>query len=80
MNMAQCASAHPTESIEPMTTPTPLDHARLEPVNDAMAKPNDQARPDKKELFLVNPALLNAKALGDPKIFEAQIASALKDL
>ena len=80
MNMALCVSAHLIESIELMTTPTPLDIAGLEQVYDALATAIDQAGPDKSELFLVKLALLNAKALGDPKIFEAQIASALKDL
>lgn len=80
MNMAQCASAHFTESIELMTPPNTLDNAGLEQVYDALATAIDQAGPDKSELFLVKLALLNAKALGDPKIFEAQIASALKDL
>lgn len=80
MTMAQSASVHLTESIEFMTTPNTLDIAGLEQVYDALATAIDQAGPDKSELFLVKLALLNAKALGDPQIFEAQIASALKDL
>jgi hypothetical protein len=80
MNRAQRASAHLTESIELMTTPNILDIAGLEQVYDALATAIDQAGPDKSELFLVKLALLNAKALGDPQIFEAQIASALQDL
>jgi hypothetical protein len=40
----------------------------------------DQAGPEKSELFLVKLALLNAKALGQPEIFENQIALALKNL
>ena len=62
-------------------TPQPtLSLTGLETVYDALATAIDQAGSDKKELFLVKLALLNAKALGDPQIFEAQIASALKDL
>ena len=80
MNRAQCASAHLTEFFELMTIPNTLDIAGLEQVYDALATAIDQAGPDKSELFLVKLALLNAKALGDPQIFEAQIASALKDL
>ena len=78
--MAQSASAHLIESIELMTTPNTLDIAGLEQVYDALATAIDQAGSDNSELFLVKLALLNAKALGDPQIFEAQIASALKDL
>lgn len=80
VNMAQSASAHLIESIELMTTHNILDIAGLEQVYDALATAIDQAGPDKSELFLVKLALLNAKALGDPQIFEVQIASALKDL
>ena len=80
MNRAQCASAQLTEFFELMTNPNTLDIAGLEQVYDALATAIDQAGPDKSELFLVKLALLNAKALGDPQIFEAQIASALKDL
>jgi hypothetical protein len=63
-----------------MTTHNTLDIAGLEQVYDALATAIDQAGPDKSELFLVKLALLNAKAQGDSQIFEAQIASALKDL
>jgi len=45
-----------------------------------LANAIDQAGSDKSELFLVKLALLNAKALGDPQKFEAQIAAALQDL
>jgi hypothetical protein len=57
-----------------------LDIAGLEQVYDRLATAIDQAGPEKSELFLVKLALLNAKALGQPEIFENQIASALKDL
>ena len=57
-----------------------LDIAGLEQVYDRLAPAIDQAGPEKSELFLVKLALLNAKALGQPEIFENQIALALKDL
>ncbi|MEY4125567.1 MAG: hypothetical protein RL770_2148 [Pseudomonadota bacterium] len=57
-----------------------LDIAGLEQVYDRLATAIDQAGPEKSELFLVKLALLNAKALGQPEIFENQIALALKDL
>ena len=63
-----------------MPAQTSLDIAGLEKVYDALATAIDQAGADKSELFLVKLALLNAKALGNPEVFEAQIASALKDL
>jgi hypothetical protein len=63
-----------------MTTSATLDIAGLEQVYDALAAAIDQAGTDKSELFLVKLALLNAKALGDPQVFESQIALALKDL
>jgi hypothetical protein len=40
----------------------------------------DEAGPEKSELFLVKLALLNAKAMGQPALFEAQVEAALKDL
>jgi hypothetical protein len=49
-------------------------------VYDALALAIDQAGSDKSELFLVKLALLNAKTLGDPQIFESNIATALKNL
>lgn len=61
------------------TTPS-LDIAGLEKVYDNLAEAIDQAGSDKSELFLVKLALLNAKALGSPAVFEANIAAALKDL
>ena len=57
-----------------------LDIAGLEQVYDRLAIAIDQAGPEKSELFLVKLALLNAKALGQPEIFENQIALALKNL
>ena len=57
-----------------------LDIAGLEQVYDQLATAIDQAGPEKSELFLVKLALLNAKALGQPEIFENQIVLALKDL
>ena len=57
-----------------------LDIAGLEQVYDRLATAIDQAGPEKSELFLVKLALLYAKALGQPEIFENQIALALKDL
>ena len=63
-----------------MNTIHTLDIAGLEQVYDRLATANDQAGPEKSELFLVKLALLNAKALGQPEIFENQIALALKGL
>ena len=57
-----------------------LDIAGLEQVYDRLATAIDQAGPETSELFLVKLALLNAKALGQPEIFENQIVLALKDL
>lgn len=63
-----------------MNSAQTLDIAGLEQVYDRLATAIDQAGPEKSELFLVKLALLNAKALGQPEIFENQIALALKDL
>jgi hypothetical protein len=63
-----------------MNTIHTLDIAGLEQVYDRLATAIDQAGPEKSELFLVKLALLNAKALGQPEIFENQIALALKGL
>ena len=63
-----------------MNTPHALDIAGLENVYDALAQAIDQAGSDKSELFLVKLALLNAQALGDAKVFEANIEAALRDL
>jgi len=57
-----------------------LDIAGLEQVYDRLATAIDEAGPEKSELFLVKLALLNAKALGQPDLFEAQVEAALKDL
>jgi hypothetical protein len=57
-----------------------LDIAGLEQVYDRLATAIDQAGPEKSELFLVKLALLNAKAIGRPDLFEAHIDAALKDL
>jgi hypothetical protein len=68
------------ESIDAMNMQDKLDIAGLEKVYDALALAIDQAGSDKSELFLVKLALLNAKTLGDPQIFESNIATALKNL
>jgi hypothetical protein len=52
----------------------------LEQVYDRLATAIDEAGPEKSELFLVKLALLNAKAMGQPDLFEAQVEAALKDL
>ena len=52
----------------------------LETVYDALATAIDQAGPDKTPLFLVKLALLNAHALADAALVQAQIEAALKDL
>ena len=57
-----------------------LDIAGWEKVYDALALAIDQAGPEKSELLLVKLALLNAQALGDPAVFENNLAAALKDL
>ena len=57
-----------------------LSVAGLETVYDLLAQAIDRAGEDKTSLFLVKLALLNAKAMGNPQVFEAQIASALQDL
>ena len=63
-----------------MNTIHTLDIAGLEQVYDRLATAIDQAGPEKSELFLVKLALLNAKAIGRPDLFEAHIDAALKDL
>jgi hypothetical protein len=57
-----------------------LPIAGLEQVYDRLAQAIDQAGPEKSELFLVKLALLNANALADAGLFEAQVEQALKDL
>jgi hypothetical protein len=64
-----------------MTTPkNALTIPGLETVYDALATAIDQAGQDKAELFLVKLALLNANALANPKVFDAHIQAALRDL
>ena len=62
-----------------MSTPT-LNLPGLEAVYDALAQAIDQAGPERTELLLVKLALLNANALGDAAMFQAQVDAALKDL
>ena len=63
-----------------MNTIHTLDIAGLEQVYDRLATAIDEAGPEKSELFLVKLALLNAKAIGRPDLFEAHVEAALKDL
>ncbi|MEY4077377.1 MAG: hypothetical protein RIQ69_1747 [Pseudomonadota bacterium] len=63
-----------------MNTIHTLDIVGLEQVYDRLATAIDQAGPEKSELFLVKLALLNAKAIGRPDLFEEHIEAALKDL
>ncbi|WP_025915556.1 hypothetical protein [Herminiimonas sp. CN] len=64
-----------------MTTPkNALTIPGLETVYDALATAIDQAGQDKAELFLVKLALLNANALANPKVFDAHVQAALRDL
>lgn len=57
-----------------------LTIAGLETVYDRLATAIDQAGAEKRELFLVKLALLNANALGDPTLFEQHLNIALQDL
>ena len=59
---------------------TTLDITGLETVYDALAQAIDQAGQEKRELFLVKLALLNAHALGDAALFKSHLQSALLDL
>ena len=69
------------ETHHAMTAPrTPLTIDGLETVYDALATAIDQAGADKAQLFLVKLALLNANALGDAALVQAQIEAALRDL
>ena len=63
-----------------MSTPKTLSVPGLEQVYDTLATAIDEAGPGKSELFLVKLALLNAHALGDPGVFQAQVTAAPKDL
>jgi hypothetical protein len=68
-------------STEPFTEPANrLGISGLEQVYDSLALALDQAGPDKSEIFLVKLALLNAQALADAAVFQAHVATALKDL
>ena len=65
----------------PPTSPgAPLTIAGLETVYDRLATAIDQAGAEKRELFLVKLALLNANALGDPAVFDTHLQIALQDL
>lgn len=57
-----------------------LDIAGLETVYDELAQAIDTAGERHASLFLVKLALLNAQALGDPKLFSSQLQTALQDL
>ena len=59
---------------------TTLSLDGLETVYDRLAQAIDQAGPEKRELFLVKLALLNAHALGDADVFQQQLDKALLNL
>ncbi len=65
-----------------MTTPpqAALTIGGLETVYDALATAMDQVGEANTPLFLVKLALLNANALGDEKLFQQHIETALQDL
>lgn len=64
-----------------MTTPTSaLSLDGLEIVYDHLAQAIDRTGADKRELFLVKLALLNAHALGDAERFQQQLEKALLNL
>jgi len=71
-------TAPPTAT--PTATPIGLGLSGLEQVYDSLALAIDQAGPDKSDIFLVKLALLNAQALADAAVFQAHVATALKDL
>lgn len=52
----------------------------LEVVYDALATAIDRAGAEKTALFLVKLALLNANALGDERLFQRHLETALQDL
>jgi hypothetical protein len=64
----------------PTAPPIGLGISGLEQVYDSLALAIDQAGPDKSDIFLVKLALLNAQALADAAVFQAHVATALKDL
>ena len=57
-----------------------LTIAQLETVYDTLAEAIDQASPERRELFLVKLALLQAQASGDEAAFADLTQRALKDL
>lgn len=57
-----------------------LTIAQLETVYDTLAEAIDQAGPERRELFLVKLALLQAQALGDAAAFADLTQRALHDL
>lgn len=57
-----------------------LTLAQLETVYDTLAEAIDQAGPERRELFLVKLALLQAQVLGDEAAFADLTQRALKDL
>lgn len=57
-----------------------LSISGLEAVYDALAQAIDAAGEDKRELFLVKLALLNANALADEQLFQSHLQAALQDL
>ena len=57
-----------------------LSLSGLEAVYDALAQAIDAAGEDKRELFLVKLALLNANALADEQLFQSHLQAALQDL
>ncbi|MFC4622709.1 DUF2783 domain-containing protein [Comamonas nitrativorans] len=64
-----------------MTSPiTTLTLDGLETVYDRLAQAIDRAGEDKRALFLVKLALLNAQALGDAELFQQQMEKALLNL
>lgn len=63
-----------------MDTSKTLTIPGLEQVYDALATAIDQVGPEHTERFLVKLALMNARALADPALFQTHIDVALKDL
>ncbi len=57
-----------------------LPIAGLEAVFDHLALTIDQVSADKRELFLVKLALLNANAIGDAERFQQNVNTALLNL
>ena len=57
-----------------------LTIAQLETVYDTLAEAIDQAGAERRDLFLVKLALLQAQALGDEAAFADLTQRALKDL